>query len=66
LLLHTDSGVQLRDVRSASGYLSGDPVRVHFGFPAAAELETLEIVWPDGAVSQVERPAPQTLLTITR
>lgn len=66
LQLHTNSGVLLRDVRSASGYLSGDPVRVHFGFPAAADLETLEIVWPDGAVSQVERPAPQTILTVTR
>lgn len=66
LLLRADSGVYLRDVRSASGYLSGDPVRVHFGFPAEADLETLEIVWPDGAVSQVERPAPQTLLTVMR
>jgi hypothetical protein len=66
LMLHMATGVQLRDVRSASGYLSGDPVRVHFGFPTGVDLEVLEIMWPDGAVSEVERPASQTLLTVIR
>lgn len=65
-LLHTDKGALLRDVRAVSGYLSGDPARLHFGISQGAAVEALEIRWPDGAVSQVERPTAGQLLTITR
>ena len=64
--LYTDNGLSTRDVRAMSSYLSGDPVRIHFGFPVATKIETLEILWPDGAVSRVDHPTPQTLLTVTR
>jgi hypothetical protein len=66
VLLHTSSGVQLRDMRASGGYLSGDPARVHFGFPAEANLETLEVVWPDGARSQIDAPQAQTRLVLIR
>jgi hypothetical protein len=66
LVLHTSSGRLTRDVRAGSGYLSGDPARVHFGFPAEAALQRLDIHWPDGAVSQLDNLAPQKLLTIKR
>ena len=64
--LHTDAGTFWRDVRSGSGYLSGDASRLHFGVPAGATLRSLEIRWPDGVVSAVTNPAPNTLLTVTR
>ena len=38
-LLHTDKGALLRDVRAVSGYLSGDPARLHFGIPEGAVVE---------------------------
>ena len=66
LSLHTSAGTYYRDVRVASGYLSGDPARVHFGFPAGAELQHLDIAWPDGQVSSVNSVTAQTLMTITR
>jgi hypothetical protein len=66
LALHTSAGVFYRDVRVASGYLSGDPSRVHFGFPSGAKLERLEVVWPDGKVSTVKGPEAHQLLTVTR
>jgi len=66
LALYTDKGVLRRDVRASGGYLSGDPVRVHFGFPADARLDRLEIQWPDGAVSVVATPQKDSLLTVTR
>lgn len=66
LRLHTSKGVFLRDVRVASGYLSGDPVRVHFGFPQNTTVEALEIIWPDGARSQVATPPAGHLLEVTR
>ena len=66
LVLHTSAGVLRRDVRASGGYLSGDPLRVHFGFPADARLDTLEVIWPDGAVSTVEKLAANTRLVVTR
>jgi hypothetical protein len=66
LELHTSLGVLRRDIRSASGYLSGDPARLHFGFPAGTELQKLLIHFPDGAVAQVDSPQAQSLLKVTR
>ncbi len=66
LVLRTSSGVYYRDVRASSGYLSGDPARVHFGFAPGTELYRLEIHWPDGQVSSVEDVAEGTIATITR
>jgi len=65
-LLHTDHGVLRRDVRAGSGYLSGDPSRLHFGLAAGTTLAQLEIFWPDGAHAVVEAPAVDSLLTVTR
>lgn len=64
--LHTDRGAQMRDVRVMSGYASGDPARLHFGFADGAVLERLDIRWPDGALSTVENPPAGEQLIITR
>ena len=66
VVLHTDQGTYFRDVRAASGYLSGDPARIHFGIPTGADLRQLEVRWPDGGVSRIEQPDAQQLLTVTR
>lgn len=66
LALHTDKGILRRDVRASGGYLSGDPMRVHFGFPAEAQLGRLEIEWPDGEVSLVDATVRNSLLRVTR
>ncbi len=66
LALHTSAGSFYRDVRATSGYLSGDPPQVHFGVPAGASIERLEIRWPDGGLTTVAQPQAQHLLTVTR
>ena len=66
LRLHTSAGSYHRDVRVASGYLSGDPSRVHYGIPDGATLHSLEIRWPDGAVTTVGNVPGNHLLTVTR
>jgi hypothetical protein len=66
LTLTASTGVYHRDVRAASGYLSGDPARVHFGLPATAQLQALIVQWPDGAQSVVTAIASQTLTTVQR
>jgi hypothetical protein len=66
LALHADQTVYYRDVKTASGYVSGDAARIHFGFPDGAQLLRLEIRWSDGAISTVDTLAENTLLTVTR
>ena len=66
LALHTSAGNYYRDVRAVSGYLSGDPARIHFGLPPDATVQRLEIRWPDGKVSNIASPAAQTSIIVTR
>jgi hypothetical protein len=66
VMLHTDRGVQVRDVRALSGYLSGDPVRLHFGLGKDAALKSLTVHWPDGAVSTMDSPPANHQVTLTR
>ncbi|UCH24900.1 MAG: CRTAC1 family protein [Trueperaceae bacterium] len=64
--LHTSGGHYYRDVRAASGYLSGDPARLHFGVPVGSSVEALEIRWPDGRVSLLEGLKMGSLLRVRR
>jgi hypothetical protein len=66
LVLHSSIGQLSREIKAASGYLSGDPSRAHFGFPSGTTLERLEIRWPDGEISEVAAPAANALLTVHR
>ena len=52
--LESELGIQWRDVRAASGYLSGDPTDVHFGLPTGIIPSRLTVRWPDGARSVIE------------
>jgi hypothetical protein len=64
--LATSVGVMTREVKSLSGYLSGDTSQVHFGIPQGAAIERLEIFWPDGQVSFHDGVQPQTAIRVTR
>ena len=64
--LLTGNGMLYRDVRVTSGYLSGEPGRVHFGFPPGTELAYLEILWPDGALSVLDRVPVNSLVRVER
>jgi hypothetical protein len=66
LELDTSRGVLRRDIRSASGYLTGDPARVHFGFPPGTTLRRLIVRFPDGAAAEIDTLEAQTLLKVTR
>jgi hypothetical protein len=66
LILSSDTANYYRDVKAASGYLSGDPVRIHFGYPQGAMLRQLQVRWPDGAMSVVNTPTDNSILEVTR
>ena len=66
LVLHTGAGELHREITASSGYLSGNVAAVHFGFPRTAAPLRLQIHWPDAATSTIERPPPNTRITVTR
>ena len=69
LRLDTEAAGYRRDVPTTSGYLSGNPPRVHFGFPVGERPRQLTIRWPDGSedvVDEADGLAADTLLTVTR
>lgn len=66
LVLTTSTGAIYRDMRAISGYLSGDPARVHFGFPAESKPLRLDVYWTDGVVSSIESFGSDPILTVSR
>jgi len=46
--------VQKRLVQSGTSYISQDDMRQHFGLGAAAQVDLLEVRWPDGTTSKLE------------
>ena len=64
--LHTNQGTLTRDLRAASGYLSGDAPRVHFGLSPAMRPVALDIHWPDGEVTFLPGIATQQLIRVER
>lgn len=65
IALETSIGTFYRNIRVASGYLSGDTARVHFGFPIGTEIFTLSITWSDSSTSVIDNVLPQKLYQIT-
>ena len=66
LALHTSAGTYYRTIKATSGYLSGDPTRVAFGLPSDAQIDRLEIRWPDGATTAVEAIDARVRISVFR
>ena len=49
---------------AASGYLSQDDARVHFGLGAVSAVDKITIRWPDGREQTVEKPAVDRVITV--
>jgi hypothetical protein len=66
LSLRTSAGTFQRSLRVTSGYLSGQPAEVHFGIPADANIEGLDITWPDGQQNSIDSLEANTYLDVER
>jgi enediyne biosynthesis protein E4 len=66
LTLQTSAGAYMRQVKVTSGYLSGDPSQVHFGFPPEAQMQALKITWPDRQVTTIDNLQANTLVRVER
>lgn len=48
VFLRTDGVQQMREVLSGGSYLSQSDLRLHFGLGAAAHMDEVKVLWPDG------------------
>lgn len=54
--LHTDAGVQIRDVRSGEGFEFMSSLNTHFGIGSQTAINNIIIYWPSGIVDNVVDP----------
>ena len=59
-----DQQIQVREVKSGSGYLSQSDLRLHFGLGQAKQIDQLEIRWPNGTNQQLDRVPGNQILTV--
>jgi len=55
-----------RALRAGEGYLTGNPAELHFGLGAAAEIERIDVRWPDGTTTHHTHVALDTWHTLRR
>lgn len=58
--------IQIREVKSGSGYLSQSDFRLHFGLGQAKQIDQLEIRWPNGTTKQLNQVSGNQILTVTQ
>ena len=63
--IETDSGVQVRPLVLARGYLSSSEPILHFGLGADARVRRLTVRWPSGHVQEFTDLAAERRYTIT-
>jgi len=50
----------------STGMYSGSPLEAHFGLGTAETIESLDVVWPDGATSSFVDVTPRQVITVER
>lgn len=55
---------QRRLVQSGSSYISQEDKRLHFGLGGIAEVESLEVTWPDGTTTKMQNVKANQLIEI--
>jgi hypothetical protein len=56
--------VQVREVKSGSGYLSASDIRVHFGLGPRSRIDTVEVRWPSGVAQLLKDVAADQFLVV--
>lgn len=55
---------QIDEVRSGSGYLSQNDLRLHFGLGERKKIDFVEVRWPSGVVDTIRNIVPNQILVI--
>ena len=60
----TNSGTQIRDVRSGEGFEFMSSLNTHFGLGAETSIDNITIYWPSGTIDYIPNPTINTTLNI--
>ncbi len=60
-----DGRTQVAEKKSASGYLSTNDPRLHFGLGTAETVDRIEIRWPSGTTQVLESVPARQVLRVT-
>jgi enediyne biosynthesis protein E4 len=55
---------QTRIVQSGTSYISQNDMRQHFGLGSAAQVDELEVLWPDGTTTTMSDVKANQIVTI--
>ena len=61
ITLITDIATYTRQLQAVSGYLSGNSLRVHFGIPDSAQVQSIDVRWTDGTLTTLAIPDAQSV-----
>lgn len=64
LVLHTQLGQLVRQIKGGASYLSTGDRRVYWGFPQNTAIEKLTIHWPSGIVQEIVSPETGHILPV--
>ena len=59
-----DGKTIVREINSASSYLSSSDTRLHLGLGPAKSIQKLEILWPSGRTQVLDNVAANQILTV--
>ncbi|WP_191858492.1 FG-GAP-like repeat-containing protein [Hanstruepera ponticola] len=63
--VYTNSGTQIRDVRSGEGFAFMSSLNTHVGLGTDTSITKIIVRWPSGFIDQIDNPAINQSLTIT-
>ena len=55
---------QFNEVRGGASYLSQNDLRLHFGLGKAATMDSVEVLWPSGAMEKFQNVAADKIYTL--
>jgi hypothetical protein len=66
VIARTGQVAQKRLVQSGSSYISQEDKRLHFGLGKAAQVDSIEVLWPDGKTTKRENVKANQLIEIVQ
>lgn len=61
----TNSGTQIRDVRSGEGFRYMSSLTAHFGLGSDSSISSVVVYWPSGTVDTVSNPSVNQTITLS-
>jgi hypothetical protein len=65
IVLNVGGDTQMREVHNGNNFVSQNPAEQHFGLADRLRVDTLRIVWPDGAETSRENVSVNQRVTVT-